>query len=110
MEFPKETIQIANDFLNRMLTFSIALFSIIIAFQKNIQTKFFPIIMLSLIISTTICFLGNFPVEQKYNPNRADTIENAIRVIIKKKKQYIIFSFSLIFLSMCLILLSFFQT
>jgi hypothetical protein len=106
LEFPKEDIHIANDYLNRMLTFAIGLFSVVVAFKSNINEIFYPYIMASLIVGVIVSFYGNIPIEMRFNPNITVTIENAIKGIIKKKKTYIILSFSCIFISMCLILIS----
>ena len=106
LEFPKEDIHIANDYLNRMLTFSVGLFSVVVAFKNNMIELFQPYIMTSLLVSVIISFLGNFPIEMRFNPNITITIENAIKNTIQKKKIYIIASFTCIFLSMCLIVIS----
>lgn len=106
LEFPKEDIHIANDYLNRMLTFAVGLFSVVVAFKSNIKEIFYPYIMASLIVGVMVSFYGNIPIEMRFNPNITVTIENAIKGIIKKKKTYIIVSFSCIFISMCLILIS----
>ena len=105
-EFPKENIQILNEHLNRFLIFSGGLFSIVTFFKTNIDPRWLPFIMGFLLVSIMISFIGNLPVEQFYKQNRPDTIEAAIRYITKQKKLYIILSFSFIFASMCLILLS----
>lgn len=105
-EFKKETIETANDYLGKMLTFSIALFSVVIAFNDKINVKFQPYIVASLLISTLIAFIGNFPIEKQYNPNKPNTIESAIREIIISKRYYVIGSFIAVFVSMCLFFIS----
>ena len=104
-EFPKENIQILNDSLGKVLTFSLAFFSFIVAFYDKLGSQIKFSILLLLFASAVISFYGIMPLSRNYNPYFIKTVKDSIADVTKVKMKYLIRSSICLMLTMLLIIL-----
>jgi len=112
LQFPKESLLVLNDSLNRLFTFSVALFSIMFAINDKMEgfpSSLYVTTLLILFLTMTLSFISIMPIESKVSKHKPLDIKEAIAKIYARKRFYLILVYLLMSLSIILILLGVMQ-
>ncbi|MBE7411413.1 MAG: hypothetical protein HS129_05000 [Leptospiraceae bacterium] len=107
LQFPKESLQILNDSLGKLLTFSIAMFSILIAINDKLEgfpATLYVATLISLFATMVLSFISIIPIERKVSKHMPFEIKKSIEELYKSKKRYLFSIFILMSLSIVMIL------